>query len=526
MNIEASVDVTSTVYSEAERLKQKLEAQREAQKRKKAKEAEAEQEEDDEDIADETIAAKPDVDWLQWGGPRRDFKVSVSGLAKEWPKNGPKKLWSRELGDGYSSIVSDGKTLYTMYWIPGADTPDAAAAQKDAPSTSGAKQEAAPKKDAERGPAVDQNPGEDKSDKGDGAADDEKEGDTKEKDAAEEARRQGSEVVVALDAKTGRTIWEYKYPVSWKGDMSLEFGPGPNSTPLIVGDRLYTLGSMVRLHCLDRKTGKKIWQRDLAEEHEGSTVKYGYGVSPVAYQDTIITSIGGEGHGVIALNQADGTVVWEKQDFGAAYGSPLIINVDGEEQLLVVRAKGLAGLDPASGELKWSLDYPGDANISSPIWGKDNIIFISSAYGDGGARGVKLTRQGGKTTAEELWFNPKMKIHHGNAVRVGDVVYGSSGDFGSAFLEAVNVKTGELLWKQRGFSKATCIYADGKLIVLDEDGNLALGTLKKKRLKVHSRVELCKRNSWTAPTLLDTRLFVRDRRQIMALDLGQEANGS
>jgi len=427
--------------------------------------------------------------WPQWGGPSRDFKVNTDGLAKRWPEGGPKKLWARDLGDGYSSIVCDGGRLYTMYWL----------SDPLAPSDEEGSDKAGTTKDEAKGDPPAQG------------------------HSGPSARRKGQEVVIALDAATGQTVWEYKYPASWADDMDITFGPGPNSTPLIVGDRVYTVGATVKLHCLDRKTGKLLWAHDLGEEYKASKMVYGYGASPAAYKDTIILPLGGEGQGVIALRQADGAVAWKAQDFKTAWATPLIINVDGQDQVVVMMSKGVAGLDPTNGELKWKQDGHDGSCICTPVFGDDNILFISGAYGVG-ARGIKLTRQDGKTVAEELWFNKKMQIMHGNGVRVGDVVYGASGDFGPVFMAAVNVKTGEFLWRKRGFSKATCVYGDKKLIILDEDGNLALTSPRTKKLKIRSRFELCKRNSWTVPTLVGTRLYVRDRHQIMALDLSETAN--
>jgi outer membrane protein assembly factor BamB len=305
--------------------------------------------------------------------------------------------------------------------------------------------------------------------------------------------------------------------------MDIQFGPAPNSTPLVLGDRIYTIGATVKLHCLDRKTGKMIWARDLVEEYNASTMMYGYGASPVAYKDLIILPLGGEGQGVIAFKRSDGTVAWKAQNFAPSWSSPLIINVDGEDQVVVMMAKGVAGLDPNNGELKWKMDGHAGSCICTPIWGEDNILFISGAY-NVGARAIKLTRQGEKTVAEELWFNQKMQIMHGNGVRVGDVVYGSSGDFGPTFIAAINVQTGEFLWRKRGFSKATCVYGDKKLIILDEDGNLALTSPRSKKLRIRSKAQVCRRNSWTVPTLVGTTLYVRDRHQIMALDLSETAN--
>ena len=93
-------------------------------------------------------------------------------------------------------------------------------------------------------------------------------------------------------------------------------------------------------------------------------------------------------------------------------------------------------------------------------------------------------------------------------------------------MTAVEVKTGKIAWQSRDFAKASFILADGKLIILDEDGNLGLATVSPQGLKVHSKVELLTRNAWTIPTLVGTRLYVRDRKNIMALELGQTPSAS
>ena len=153
---------------------------------------------------------------------------------KTWPRSGRTTVrpscGGRDLGDGYSSIVYDGQRLYTMYWL--ADTP-------------------AP---ADGGDAKDE--------------------------AAQAAKKKGQEVVIALDPATGKTVWEHKYPAPWGEKMDITFGPGPNSTPLIVGDRIFTIGATVKLHCLDRATGKVTWAHDLVEEYKADTMMYGYGGQP------------------------------------------------------------------------------------------------------------------------------------------------------------------------------------------------------------------------------------------------------
>ena len=111
-------------------------------------------------------------------------------------------------------------------------------------------------------------------------------------------------------------------------------------------------------------------------------------------------------------------------------------------------------------------------------------------------------------------------IHFGNAVRVGDMVYGSSGELGPAFFTAINVKDGKVAWQDRTLTRASFLYADNKFVILDEDGELAIASPGQKGLLIHAKAQVMKQVAWTVPTLSGTRLYLRDRGTIMALDLG------
>jgi outer membrane protein assembly factor BamB len=157
-------------------------------------------------------------------------------------------------------------------------------------------------------------------------------------------------------------------------------------------------------------------------------------------------------------------------------------------------------------------------NNSMPVWGADNVLFITSAY-NGGSRALRLSKQDGRTRVEELWFTNRLRIMFGNAIRIGDYVYGSSGDLGPAFLTALNIKTGEVVWQERGFGRSSFVYADRKLIIMDEDGSLALARVSPKGLQVLSKANLFDTTSWTVPALAGKTLYARDRKKIVALDL-------
>jgi outer membrane protein assembly factor BamB len=406
--------------------------------------------------------ARADDGWRQWGGPNRNFVVDATGLASQWPDGGPPVRWSRPLGTGHSAIVAADGRLFTMYRAGNGR--------------------------GRRGPWD-----------------------------AEEA-------VIALDAATGKTLWEYRYP-SKREDFG--FGAGPHSTPIIVGKRLFAFGTNKQLHALDASTGKVLWSHDLVKEFGAPellirpVVKAGYGCSPIAFRDTIICSVGGPGQSVMAFRQSDGAVVWKSGDFLTSEVAPIVIDVAGRPQLVVVGGGTVNGLDPANGTVLWSHPHdPGnDLNCATPIWGKDGVLFISSAY-KAGSRALRLVHRDGATMAEEMWFTSRLRFMFLSAVRVGDHVYGTTGDFGPAFLTALDLKTGEAMWQQRGFSRASLVYADGKAIILEEDGDLTLATLSPDGAAIASQARIFDTPSWTAPTLVGTTLFARDREKIVALDLG------
>jgi len=389
-------------------------------------------------------------DWPSWGGPNGNFSVDGKGLPATFAAGAPKRLWQRSLGnDGYSSIVTDGVLLYTMY------------------------------------------------------------------------RRSPQEVVVAIDPASGATRWEYAYDATFRPGMGMENGSGPHATPLVFGNCVYTIGILAKMYALDKKTGKIVWSKDLYKDFPGSTfMDRGYAVSPIAYKNTIIVKLGRYGHAIVALNPKDGSLVWQKQDFANAPSSPTVINVDGQDQLVTTFSEEVVGLDPNNGDLLWSHPHKTSwgLNISTPVWGPGNLLFVSSAY-NGGARVLHLAQSGGKTKVDELWSSNRMRIHHGNAIRIGDYVYGSSGDFGPAPMTAVDIKTGKVAWQDRTFGKVNMVRVDDKVIALDEEGDLALVSLSPQGMQVRWRVPLLQSNAWTVPTLVGTKLYVRDRRTMMAVDL-------
>ena len=388
--------------------------------------------------------------WPQWGGPHRNFVTPAADLASSWPAGGPRRLWQKPLGDGFSSIVTDGSSLYTLYR--------------------------------------------------DGAAD----------------------AVVALDALTGETRWTSKYDAPFHEVCTEQLGPAPRSAPLIDGDRLVTVSAGGLMNSFDRTTGRRLWTRDLLQGSPDALRACGYSSSPLMYKNTIITTAGGPGRAVVALEATTGNIAWQSQDYQNGYSSPILIDLDGRPELIVFTFGDVAGLNPDTGALEWTRPHPTDqgVNVATPVWGDDHLLFISSAY-NGGSRMLKLVRTGGTVSATEVWATQRIRVHFGNAVRLGPRIYFSNGDFGSAPFTAVDAATGDIAWRDRSVTRASLIAAGNELVILDEDGDLALATPGPSGLELHAKVALLGERSWTPPTLSGTTLYVRDRHQIMALALGR-----
>ena len=295
-------------------------------------------------------------------------------------------------------------------------------------------------------------------------------------------------------------------------------GPGPYSTPLIADGMVFALGVNGQFHALDLKTGALRWSHDLVAFFRLSGYN-AFASSPLAYKGEIIFPLGGSGQGVVAFTRATGKLAWRSGPIALGPGSPILIDVGGQKELVVWGQQEIVALNPDDGRALWRHPHPSQMglNISTPVW-ESGKLFVSSAY-NGGSRMIRLSRIDGQTKPDELWFNNRMRLHFGNALRVGNLLIGSSGDFGPAFLVALNADTGEEVWRDRSFARAQMLDANGTLVLIDESGDIALASASDAGLRVHARKTVLTSNSWTPPTLVGTTLYVRDRKGLLALDL-------
>ncbi len=383
--------------------------------------------------------AQSAASWPQWRGANRDGISKETGLLKQWPAEGPPRVWKTTgAGGGYSSFsVANGK-LYTM------------------------------------------------------------------------GLRGEREYVIAFDVATGKEAWSTAHGSAFRNDR----GDGPRGTPTVDGDRVYALGGSGDLTALDARTGKIVWSKNVLTEFGGSNIVWGISESPLVLGDKVLVNAGGPGASIVALNKANGALIWKSQSDKAGYSSAIPVELNGTTQVVFFTASRAVGLDAKDGRLLWEYGRPANsvANVATPI-ARANRVFISSDYGTGG--GVVEIKADNK--AQEIWFTKDMRNHHSSSVLIGDYLYG----FSSAILTAIRFDTGEIAWRDRSVGKGSLVFADGNLYCFSENGVVGLVEATPTGYKEKGRFRIAQGNlpTWTHPVVVGGRLYLRDQDTIYAYDV-------
>jgi outer membrane protein assembly factor BamB len=333
---------------------------------------------------------------------------------------------------------------------------------------------------------------------------------------AKVADREGEELI-ARDATTGKLLWRHAYG---RPPFSSIFGNGPRSTPLVDGDRVYSFGASGDLGCWSVTDGQEIWKTNVLSQFKAQNLFFGVSSSPIVAGDRLLVLVGGPDASIVAFDKKTGKVDWKSGGDKASYSSPIVTEHNGRALALFLTHAGVTALDPATGKRYWQFPLVDRLAESSttPVRTGDNIFASSVTFG---SVGLRLSLKDGQPAYEELWKNPALTCYFGTPVAFGDHLYVVTGNVTPpAALNCVEAKSGKVLWTRPkvGTYHASVMRVKDRLLLLEEEGELVLFEPNPKEYQELARAKVCGK-TWTHPALANGRLYVRDDKELICVEL-------
>lgn len=419
------------------------------------------------------------ADWPQWLGPNREAVWSEAGIIDTFPANGPKKLWSAPVSIGYSGpAVADEKVFLMDYERTEGKTTNSPAARSEL---------------------------------------------------------KGRERVLCLSTATGGQVWKHEYDCPYR----ISYPGGPRCTPTVADGKVYTLGAMGHLHCLDARTGAVVWKKDLLAAYKPDLPMWGFATHPLVYKNLLICVVGGEGTATVAFDKETGEEKWRSMSSeDAGYCPPTVIEAGGVPQLLVWLPKKLCSLDPTSGSEYWSVELEPRyrMSIAAPRRVGD-YLYVGGMY----TTGVMLKLHADKPAVDVVWHGRKgIGAYPSNSTPVGaDGVFYAVDSSGE--LVAFRADTGEHLWKttlptagvaDHPAQHATChmVRHGDRYFLFSETGDLHIAKLTPEKYQEVGRARLIEPTgegfrrsvAWSHPAFAGRCVFVRNDKEIACYSLAKE----
>ena len=326
-------------------------------------------------------------------------------------------------------------------------------------------------------------------------------------------QRGGRELAAAYDLATGRELWTSAWTAHFQGSMG---GGGPRATPAWHDGRLYVLGASGEFRALDAATGGMLWRTDILADAGAANVEHGTSASPLVVDNTVVVLAGGANdQSVVAYDRHSGKRVWSALDDGASYSSPMLVTLAGVRQIVTFTVKRLVGLSPENGRLLWEFPWSTPNIASQPLIAGPDRVFISADAGIDAAMLQLTAGADGQLTARELWRTNRMNNNFSSSVLHDGFIYGLDG----SILACVDASTGELKWKGGRYGSGQLILASGHLIVLTEQGELALVRADPTAHQEITRFPAIEGKTWNHPAMSDGILLIRNIEEMAAFDL-------
>ena len=436
-------------------------------------------------------AARAD-DWPQWLGPRRDAIWRESGIIEKFPKDGPKIRWRQKIGEGYAGpAVAAGKVYITDRVLP--------------------------------------------------------DGTTNPKNPFGRSRTKGNERVLCLDEATGNILWKHEYDCPYE----VSYASGPRCTPLVDGDRVYTLGTMGDLLCLSTKDGKVLWSKNFPKDYKCDVPQWGFAGHPLLEGDNLICLVGGEGSVAVAFDKMTGKEAWRALSASEpGYAPPTIIEVAGKRQLIIWHPQSVNCLDPKTGTVHWSFPFIGrkkdrlGAGMSIPTPRQDGDLLFLTCFYDGSL----MLKLNGTEKPTQVWRSKSRSERPDGTDSLHCVmntpfikdgfIYGVC-SYGE--LRCIKENTGKRVWESfkpivgesMRWGNAFLVPQGDRVFLFNEGGDLIIARLTPKGYEEISRANILtptntmaapagRRVIWSHPAFANRCCYARNDREIVCVSLAAE----
>lgn len=324
------------------------------------------------------------------------------------------------------------------------------------------------------------------------------------------------EVVIALNAQDGEVLWEVRYDAPIPEGFPPANELVPRTTAVLSGVRIFTVGSLGHVNCINQETGKLIWSHNPVADGDLRPPKNGYSASPLTYMDRVLVAMGTENDRtenlLYTFHQRSGSFLWRKLNGSPAHVSPVVAKSEPRDQLLLATPDKLLGAEPLNAIVYWELPLK---KLGTPVWNPyRRVVLLPSVSEEGSGVYTLENTKGAKPI--QLWKRADSRYRQ--FISEGNLVIGAGVGEGSR-LCAHRLESGDVLWCDEDFHTPYLLYTGDKLIILDQKGTLAIADVSDAGLRVLAKTNLETHGEWAAPSIEHRRLFLRDHKRALAIDL-------
>jgi outer membrane protein assembly factor BamB len=325
-------------------------------------------------------------------------------------------------------------------------------------------------------------------------------------------QRGDDEIVAAYSVTTGKPVWRHRDAARfWESNA----GAGPRATPTVSNGRVYTFGATGILNALDAGNGAVVWSRNAAADTDVKVPIWGFASSPLVVDDVVIVAAAGK---LVAYDVATGQPRWYGPDGGGGYSSPHLMTIDGVAQILLLSSAGATSVAPLDGAVLWEHAWPGGAIVQPALTADGDVLIHALAMTGGmGTRRLAVAHGSGRWTVEERWTSNGLKPYFNDFV----VHQGHAFGFDGSYLAAIDLEDGKRKWKggRYGQGQLVLLPDQGLLLVLSEQGELALVKAAPDQFTELARLSAIEGKTWNHPVLVGDLLLVRNGQEMVAFRL-------